>query len=210
MSGPDRLQATRFRVAADSGERNQKKTRLKASERTTTDSVPLYLDEIGQIPLLNYEREIEIAQRIENAVAAYYRAILSNPFSLRRVIEVGDSVAADDVALESVIDGLDDESAPQPEEIRNRFLESMSRLLRIEKNIAERSLELRSETLRGHDREALESEIEEQYGEVTCILRRERFKRERYDELEESLRELADDPHRLDERAGRVTSASGL
>jgi RNA polymerase primary sigma factor len=204
MRDPDRLDPTRFRVASDSGERSQKKTRSKASESTTTDSVPLYLDEIGQIPLLNYEREVEVAQRIEKAVADHYRAILSNPFSLRHVIEVGDSVAADHVELESVIDGLDDESAPQPEEIRSRFLESMSRLQGIEKNIADRALELRSETLSGPDREALESEIEAQYGEVASILCRERFKRERYDALEESLRELSVGHHRLDERAACV------
>jgi RNA polymerase primary sigma factor len=204
MSDPDRLEETRFRTAPDSGERSQEKTRSKASENTATDSIPRYLNEIGRIPLLDYEREVEVGQRIENAMAAYYRAILSNPFSLRRVIEVGDSVAANHVELDSVIDGLDDESAPQPEETRCRFLESMSRILCIEKNIAERSLALCSEKLRGDDREALESEIEAEYGEAASILRSERFKRKRYDELAESLRELADGHHRLDERAARI------
>jgi RNA polymerase primary sigma factor len=204
MSDPDRLEATRSRVASDSGERSQKKTRSKASESTTRDSVPLYLDEIGRIPLLDYEREVEIAQQIENAVAAYYLAIVSNSFSLRRIVEIGDSVLAEHVALESVIDGFDDESAPQTEEIRSRFLESVRRLSQIEKSLARHSVELGSESLRSPERETLESEIEAQYLEVASILRRERFKRKRYGKLEESLRELADGHHRLDERAARV------
>jgi RNA polymerase primary sigma factor len=186
---------------------NKKRARARGKEGPKVDTVRVYLDEIGRIPLFDYEREVEVAQRIENAMAAHHRAILSNPFVLRRIVEISDSVATDDVALKSMIDGLDDESAPPPEAIRMRFLASLNSLARIEKHIVERSLALRSEGLSSHVRRALEIEIDAQYAEAARILRAEGFKRERYNILEKSLRELADDHQRLDELAATVVQA---
>jgi RNA polymerase primary sigma factor len=176
----------------------------------TVDPVRVYLREMGQVSLLTREGEVEIAQRIETAVDVHLAALVGNPYSLRRMVELGDFVREQRLELKKVVDGLDDEDAPPIEEVRKQFLAAMNRLGRLEKKIARRRQELASKTMSRDDREACVAEIESHYREASKILRKQRVTRERYDELDRCLRELAESHRLLDERENQLARGFDL
>ncbi|MFQ5742135.1 MAG: RNA polymerase sigma factor RpoD [Acidobacteriota bacterium] len=75
----------------------------------TTDSVRMYLREMGTHPLLDREGEIELAQRIEMGSERVARALYRTPLALRTVLEKLPAVSADAGQLRSLVDCSDDD-----------------------------------------------------------------------------------------------------
>ncbi len=171
------------------------------------DPVRVYLREMGQVSLLTREGEVEIAQRIEAAVDAHLAALVSNGYSLRRMIEMGEAVRSGDLEIKKVVDGLDDEDAPPESAVRKKLLAGMRKLEKIDRDTRERRRELRQETLGDDDRVACEAEIANLFDEAAQILRDHRVSRDRYDEIDRCLREMLESHRMLDARA-RETAAS--
>ena len=198
------------------GQENEKKSsrvpkkRERADEAGGVDPVRVYLREMGQVSLLTREGEVEIAQRIEQAVGAHYAALVSNPYCLKRIIELGESVRAGDIDLKKVVDGLEDENALPIDETRKNFLSAMTDLERIEHSITERRFELDRSAMSRDDRLACEAEVAGLYEDAAKELRKQRVSRERYAELDRCLRELLESHHLLDERAKQVTRPFAL
>ncbi|MBI5101367.1 MAG: RNA polymerase sigma factor RpoD [Nitrospirae bacterium] len=59
---------------------------------TDRDPVKIYLREMGDVPLLNKEGEIELAKRIEKERARVAGVVFSMPFALRTIAEFGEMV----------------------------------------------------------------------------------------------------------------------
>ena len=57
-------------------------------------SVQQYLHDIGSVPLLSREREIELAKEIEDASNQIFEALFSIPFALRRITELAEHGAS--------------------------------------------------------------------------------------------------------------------
>ncbi len=182
----------------------------KRDEGASVDPVRVYLREMGQVSLLTREGEVEIAQRIEVAVDAHFAALVGNSYCLQRMVEVGEFVRTDRVELRKVIDGLDEELAAPLDETRKSFLEAMSCLARIEQNLKKRCAELETRTMSREERDACAAEISTQYGEAAKILRKQRVTRERYNELDRCLRELAESHRLLDERSAQIAQPFDL
>jgi len=182
----------------------------KRDEGPTADPVRVYLREMGQVSLLTREGEVEIAQRIEVAVDSHFAALIGNSYCLQRMIEVGEFVKEGRLDLKKVVDGLEDENAPPAEDTERKFLNAMSRLARIEKNLASRRRDLENSTMSRDDRDACEAEIAAQYSEAARLLRQHRISRERYMELDRCLRELAESHRLLDERGGQIAHVFDL
>ena len=68
------------------------------------DALGLYLQQMGNIPMLNRAEETELARRLEKARARYRRAALSSWPVLARLVEVFARVQAGGLALDRVID----------------------------------------------------------------------------------------------------------
>ena len=188
----------------------KKTTAARADDGGGADPVRVYLREMGQVSLLTREGEVEIAQRIEVAVDTHLSALISNPYSLRRMVEVGDAVRDERLELKKVVDGLDDENAPPVEDALKGFLEAMTRLSKINANLSKRRKELSKRAMSRDDRDACEAEIAAQYVEAAKLLRKLRVSRSRYDELDRCLRELAESHRLLDERASQVARGFDL
>ena len=174
------------------------------------DPVRVYLREMGQVSLLTREGEVEIARRIEAAVDAHLASLIGNVYGLRRMVEMGDLVRQDKIELGKVIDGLDEEGAPPVEGVRKRFLAAMTRLARIEKKLASQRAKLADPKLGRTRREACLAEIAADYEQAAKLLRRQRVTRDRYDELDRCLRELAESHRLLDERVGQLARLHAL
>jgi RNA polymerase primary sigma factor len=82
----------------------------------TTDPVRMYMREMGVVPLLNREGEIEIAKRIEEGLNQVNEALASFPWSIELLLEAYDAHLDGKRRLNEVVvgfnDQLDDEPAP--------------------------------------------------------------------------------------------------
>ncbi len=87
-----------------------------AEQEKTNDPVRMYLREMGTVPLLDREGEVEIAQRIENGEWVIYEALCSNPLVLREFLRLNELARKDKQVRKESVPGdndntLDDKSS---------------------------------------------------------------------------------------------------
>jgi RNA polymerase primary sigma factor len=87
------------------------------------DPVCIYLREMGTVPLLTREGEIEIAKKIEDGKDKSYRIIFSLPFVLKKLIALGTMLRRGDAPLTDVIQNIEEETAEDLLLERKRFFE---------------------------------------------------------------------------------------
>lgn len=76
---------------------------------STDDPVRLYLKEMGNIPLLNREDEVNVAKEIKKGQRKVIKAILSFPSTATKFMEFSESVKNDTMRLKDIIDIEDDD-----------------------------------------------------------------------------------------------------
>jgi RNA polymerase primary sigma factor len=69
----------------------------------TNDPVRMYLREMGTVPLLTREGEVEIAKRIERGKNAMLRAISRTPMAAQEVIRLGERLETRDIGLRELV-----------------------------------------------------------------------------------------------------------
>jgi RNA polymerase primary sigma factor len=74
----------------------------------TTDPVRMYMREMGTVDLLTREGEIEIAKRIEDGLKHMVQAIAACPTTIAELLAMVDRVAADEISVDELVDGLID------------------------------------------------------------------------------------------------------
>ncbi|MFP5285552.1 MAG: sigma-70 family RNA polymerase sigma factor, partial [Thermoanaerobaculia bacterium] len=75
----------------------------------TNDPVRMYLREMGTVPLLDREGEVEIAQRIEQGEWMIYEALCENPVVLRELLRLNEMAIRDKRILRELINADPDE-----------------------------------------------------------------------------------------------------
>ncbi len=102
----DSEEKARMKIEAQA--RREQKEAKKADEELATgvrydDPVRMYLREMGKVPLLDREGEIEIAKRIEVGNAKVVHAIFSLPSTTDRLTEYVEKIESEELRLEDVI-----------------------------------------------------------------------------------------------------------
>ena len=69
----------------------------------TNDPVRMYLREMGTVPLLDREGEVEIAQRIEQGEWLIYEALCENPLVLRELLRLNELAQKDKRVLRELV-----------------------------------------------------------------------------------------------------------
>jgi RNA polymerase primary sigma factor len=80
-----------------------------ATHEKTNDPVRMYLREMGTVPLLDREGEVEIAQRIEQGEWMIYEALCENPVVLRELLRLNEMAAKDKRILRELVSADPDE-----------------------------------------------------------------------------------------------------
>src|SRR3954451_1214425 len=80
-----------------------------ATHEKTNDPVRMYLREMGTVPLLDREGEVEIAQRIEQGEWLIYEALCENPVVLRELLRLNEMAAKDKRILRELVSSDPDE-----------------------------------------------------------------------------------------------------
>ncbi len=97
------------------------------------DPVRLYLKEIGKVPLLTAQQEVQIGRRIEVGQIALRRALSGIPMAVRVLLDVGDRLRRSDIAADDVI-VLPEGGELEAKEIRPVLL-AFGRVRRLERKI---------------------------------------------------------------------------
>jgi RNA polymerase primary sigma factor len=69
----------------------------------TNDPVRMYLREMGTVPLLTREGEVEIAKRIERGKKAVLRVIARTPMAAQEVMRLGERLSAREITVRDVV-----------------------------------------------------------------------------------------------------------
>jgi RNA polymerase primary sigma factor len=86
----------------------------------TNDPVRMYLREMGTVPLLTREGEVEIAKRIERGKLAVIKSISRTPTIARKVIDLGDKLRAGERTVRELVIFNDEEITEDRLEERTR------------------------------------------------------------------------------------------
>jgi RNA polymerase primary sigma factor len=79
-------------------------------QEKTNDPVRMYLREMGTVPLLNRDGEVEIAQRIEQGEWTIYEALCENPVVLRELLRLNELAQKDQTILSKLTPSDGDET----------------------------------------------------------------------------------------------------
>jgi len=84
----------------------------------TDDPVRLYLREMGSVPLLSREGEIEIAKRIEDGKKEVSSVIFGMPMTIQEIVSIGDGVKKGKVTIKEFVSSPDEdfEEVVEPDE----------------------------------------------------------------------------------------------
>jgi RNA polymerase primary sigma factor len=73
------------------------------------DPLVIYLQQIRPISLIDREREVEIVKRVEEGEKDIARVIVNTPLTVSEVIRIGKRLAAGELSVREIINGLDDD-----------------------------------------------------------------------------------------------------
>lgn len=140
------------------------------SEKTPQESdiTALYLRNIGGVPLLTREQEVELAKAEEAGEAQVAEAALSSPVALRHVLELGDKVKRAELSLGDILLEMDEEDGPgnpNPHRSddtiqRERFLKQIGKPRGLSRDPDLLHRELRKEKLSSQRRARLKENLE--------------------------------------------------
>src|SRR5574338_1064665 len=86
----------------------------------TNDPVRMYLREMGTVPLLTREGEVEIAKRIERGKLTVIKSISRTPTIARLVMQMGDELKNDERSIRELVTFVDEEITDEMIEDRKR------------------------------------------------------------------------------------------
>ena len=100
----------------------------------TNDPVRMYLREMGTVPLLSREGEVEIAKRIEHGQRVVLKALSRSPLVVRELLSLADQLNKNQISVRDIVSLNDDELTDERiEEKRATVLEVLERVRRHER-----------------------------------------------------------------------------
>src|SRR5690349_16947695 len=115
----------------------------------TNDPVRMYLREMGTVPLLTREGEVEIARRIERGKLAVIKSISRTPLIAKKVIQLGDQLHAGERTIRELVIFNDEEITDERIAERARQVQRQIDAVRKARGNSEKLLEKLAETPKG-------------------------------------------------------------
>jgi RNA polymerase primary sigma factor len=103
-----------------------------SEQEKTNDPVRMYLREMGTVPLLDRDGEVEIAQRIEQGEWMIYEALCGNPVVLRELLRLNELAQKDSKVLQQLTGSETEEALDS--KATDRIKTNLKIFARIDKN----------------------------------------------------------------------------
>ena len=126
----------------------------------TNDPVRMYLREMGTVPLLTREGEVEIARRIERGKLAVIKSISRTPLVAKKVILLGDQLRSGDRTIRELVIFNDEEITDERIQERSKQVQRQIEAVRKAREVSEKLFEKLADTAEGRD-DAREAEVPE-------------------------------------------------
>lgn len=190
----------------------------KRSEGTPDDPVRMYLKEMGSVPLLTREEEVEISKRIEKAQFQIERIIMRFRYSMSEAISIGQYLVSNKERFDKIVTEKEIES-------KTKFMKKLPKLCELleEENAILGDLILKQEEpkLKKADIAKIQDDIEKCRIRVQAYLRYFHFRHnmiedfgevilrayDRFKELEKEIRELSARAERNKFAAAKLAAA---
>ncbi len=101
----------------------------------TNDPVRLYLREMGTVPLLSREGEVEIAKRVEHGQRIILKALSRSPLVVQEILNIGDQLKKKQISIRDVVSFNEDEITDERlEEKANALLDTIESIRKHERS----------------------------------------------------------------------------
>jgi RNA polymerase primary sigma factor len=109
----------------------------------TNDPVRMYLREMGTVPLLTRDGEVEIAKRIERGQLRVMQALSRSPFVIRAIIGLGEELRKDPAVIKDLVQfNEEDLTEAKVEQKHTETLESMAAVMRLYRRVNTQRMKL--------------------------------------------------------------------
>jgi RNA polymerase primary sigma factor len=197
-SGEDRLEESEdtnleLGLSADVPEEEVESETEDQQIRGTSDPITTYLREIGTVPLLSRQREVELATEIERGKEQIFAALFSMPMALNFVTQLGAAIVSGDLGLREVVEKSDGDEEDGDDVLDPKpFLKTIARLRRLSDGQITISRELKRARL-SKKRQALLASKQMVVGKKMVAIAKElHLSAARIDELAQRLKRAAD------------------
>jgi RNA polymerase primary sigma factor len=170
---------------------------VEVEERKSQDPVSLYLREIGAVPLLTREKEVEIAKKIEEGEKELVDAVSSIPLYLEDMGSLLEKLKSLEKSSEKPGSETEEESLFEEELDVKAILARIIDIKKLEKQAQKTRERLGRKRTSEEDRRNLESELREMQDKIILLLKEINRKTQFLDTIIGKLKGLG-------ERAGRV------
>ena len=174
----------------------------------TVDPITTYLHEIGSIPLLSREREVELARKMDLGKNAIIEALFNAPMCLHYTISLGDAVASGELDIREVLEKSD------AEEDENRvsfdakpFLRAISKLKRLRHEQDKVRRQLNQKRVSEQRRNALDKTHANLVNRIVGLLREVGLSSSRHESMVQKLKQSSKSITELEERAHAATKS---
>jgi len=191
---------------------------VRKAEGTPDDPVRMYLKEMGSVPLLTREEEVEISKRIEKAQAQIERIIMRFRYSIKEAIAIAQHLMGGKDRFDKIIA----EKEIEDKALYLKLLPKLSQLLKDENQVLENLLRrLRDSHLKKPEQAQINDEIEKCRIRTQAYLRRFHCRHniiedfgevilrayDRFLELEKEINELSSRAERNKFAAAKLSAA---
>jgi RNA polymerase primary sigma factor len=167
----------------------------------TRDPVLAYLREIGSVPLLSREREVELGKQMQSCQNQILDALFSTPMARRYALELGDAVAGGELDLRQIIERPEGDEEERDEALDPKpFLKMVAKLRRLSANQDELQRELNRARLSKQRRATLEHQKAVLTPRVRQLLTDLNLSASRIADMTQSLKRSADRVAAIEQR----------
>ena len=158
----------------------------------TSDPVRMYLREMGQVPLLTREGEVEIAKRIEEGDALVGRVVMKTPIAVKEIISLGDRLERGLVKVSEITKDFEDEEGDeQGEKHRLRILALVEEIKSSDAELQALQVKTKAESDK-KKKQKLEDKHEKVRNNQFDLMRSLRLKDHQIDKIVNRLKELVE------------------
>jgi RNA polymerase primary sigma factor len=140
------------------GEAEEESGTNVAAKEQTTSTIALYLREMGSLPLISHEREIELAKQMEEGRLQITSVTLSSPIALGHVAVLSEKAEQGEIQVQQILKATaDGEDGLAADIYQKRFHKNVARLNRLGQARERFEAELKKKRISKRRRQQLES-----------------------------------------------------